>query len=306
MFVRKMLCGCTAHNLHDSIDEICGDRFQLSRVKALVRFFLFLIALTPDCALAYDLALIEAAEINQNTGQWVILDARPKPDWLAGHIPGAHSFSWEDYTRTDEKGRAYRLDPPGKLSTALGQMGIDENTPVAVYGDADRSLGGEGWIAWVLSWLGHEGHLRVIAGGIQAWKDQGYPLTTGPERSTRPVSAFRVRLRPEINVETRELESKDRPFVLIDCRTNLEWMMGHIPGAVHIPWTEFRTGREYRPLDQAGLRRLLKSHGVDPEKPIVYYCTGGVRSGYAWMEHQLDGLSSARNYLGGIEDWRTR
>jgi hypothetical protein len=61
MFVRKMLCGCTAHNLHDSIDEICGDRFQLSRVKALVRFFLFLIALTPDCALAYDLALIEEA-----------------------------------------------------------------------------------------------------------------------------------------------------------------------------------------------------------------------------------------------------
>jgi len=275
-------------------------------VKALVAFFLFFIALAPDRALAYDLALIEAADINQNRGQWVILDARPKTDWLAGHIPGALSFSWEDYTRTDEKGRAYRLDAPGKLSTALGEMGIDENTPVAVYGDANRSLGGEGWIAWVLSWLGHEGPIRVIAGGIHAWKDLGYPLAAGPERSTRPVCAFRIRLRPEINVETRELESKDRPFALIDCRTNLEWMMGHIPGAVHIPWTEFRAGREYRPLDQSGLRRLLKSHGVDPEKPIVYYCTGGVRSGYTWMAHQLDGLSSARNYLGGIEDWRTR
>ena len=152
----------------------------------------------------------------------------------------------------------------------------------------------------MLSWLGHEGHIRVIAGGIQAWKDLGYPLTTGPESSTRPVSTFRLRLRPEINVETRELESKDRPFGLIDCRTNWEWMMGHIPGAV--PYS-FRRNSHRQGIQASGpgrTQKLLKSHGVDPEKPIVYYCTGGVRSGYAWMEHQLDGLSLARNYLGGI------
>jgi thiosulfate/3-mercaptopyruvate sulfurtransferase len=39
----------------------------------------------------------------------VILDARPKKVWSDGHIPGALSFSWENYTRVDERGVPYRI-----------------------------------------------------------------------------------------------------------------------------------------------------------------------------------------------------
>ena len=277
-----------------------------SRTKTFVLFFFLFLAGAAKSASAFDLALIDPSELVQDRGKWIILDARPESVWLAGHIPGALSFSWEKYTRTDEKGRAYRLAAPERLAAALGQIGMDEHTPVVVYGDADRSMGGEGWITWVLLWLGHEGSIRVAAGGIQSWKGLGYPVATGSEGSTRPASVYRVRLRPGINVETSELESKERSFTLIDCRSELEWITGHIPGAVHIAWTEFRTGRERRPIDRAGLKKLLQSHDIDPEKPVVFYCTGGVRSGYTWMVHQLDGLSPARNYLGGIEDWRLR
>jgi thiosulfate/3-mercaptopyruvate sulfurtransferase len=276
------------------------------RIKALVLYFFLFLATASKSAFAFDLTLIEPVELVQNKGQWVILDARPKSDWLAGHIPGALSFSWENYTRTDEKGRAYRLEPPEQLAASLGQMGIDENTPVVVYGDADRSMGGEGWITWLILWLGHEGPIRVVDGGIRSWKDHGYTVAAGPESATRADAIYRVRLRPQINVETRELESKERPFILIDSRSELEWIMGRIPGAVHIPWTQFHTDKERRPLDRAGLEKLLKSHGIDSEKPVVFYCTGGVRSGYAWMVYQLDGLYRARNYLGGFEDWRLR
>jgi thiosulfate/3-mercaptopyruvate sulfurtransferase len=185
-------------------------------------------------------------------------------------------------------------------------MGIDEKTPVAVYGDADKSMGGEGWITWVILGLGHEGPIRVVAGGIQSWKDHGYPVTAGPRNPARPASACHIRLRPEINVETQELESKVRPFTLMDCRSNREWIMGHIPGAVRIPWTEFRSGRQNMPLNKAALGNLLKSHGLHPGRPVVFYCTAGVRSGYTWMVHQLDGLTAVRNYLGGREDWRLR
>jgi thiosulfate/3-mercaptopyruvate sulfurtransferase len=276
------------------------------KIKACVPTFFLLLVVALRSASAFDLALIEPAELIKDRGQWIILDARPESDWLAGHIPGALCFSWKNYTRTDEKGRAYRLARPEQLAVALGQMGMAENTPVVVYGDADRSMGGEGWITWVILWLGHQGPIRVVAGGIQSWKDHGYPVVAGPENSIRPASTYRVRLRPDINAETPELESKDRSFALIDCRSKMEWMRGRIPGAVHIPWTDFHTGGQRRPLDRAGLKKLLKSHDIDPEKPVIFYCTGGVRSGYTWMVHQLDGFPSARNYLGGIEDWRLR
>jgi thiosulfate/3-mercaptopyruvate sulfurtransferase len=116
------------------------------KIKASVPVFLLLLLIASKSASAFDLALIEPAVLIQDRGQWIILDARPESDWLAGHIPGALSFSWENYTRTDENGRAYRLARSEQLAVALGQMGMVENTPVVVYGDADRSMGGEGWI----------------------------------------------------------------------------------------------------------------------------------------------------------------
>ena len=54
--------------------------------------------------IAADLGLIDAAALKGNSSKWVILDARPKADWEAGHIPGAIQFSWDNYTRTDAMG----------------------------------------------------------------------------------------------------------------------------------------------------------------------------------------------------------
>ncbi len=88
-----------------------------------------------------DLGIIGASDLNKNASGWTVLDARPKSEWTAGHIPGALSFSWEDYTRTDEQGIPYRVWQPQALAKALGAMGINENTPVVVYGDADKSWG---------------------------------------------------------------------------------------------------------------------------------------------------------------------
>lgn len=67
-----------------------------------------------------------------------MLDARSKAEWEADRIPGARSFSWDDYTRTDEKGVQYSSFPPRELAAALAGPGIDEKTPVVVYGDADK------------------------------------------------------------------------------------------------------------------------------------------------------------------------
>jgi thiosulfate/3-mercaptopyruvate sulfurtransferase len=48
---------------------------------------------------------------------------------------------------------------------------------------------------------------------------------------------------------------------------------------------------------------MLEKEGVDLRKPVVYYCTGGIRSGYAWLVHQLGNLPPAVNYEGGTEEW---
>ena len=52
----------------------------------------------------------------------------------------------------------------------------------------------------------------------------------------------------------------------------------------------------------AALRQLLISAGIDPEKPVIAYCTGGVRSAFVVMALRSAGVD-ARNYDGSFWEW---
>jgi thiosulfate/3-mercaptopyruvate sulfurtransferase len=60
------------------------------------------------------------------------------------------------------------------------------------------------------------------------------------------------------------------------------------------------------PLSPEKVKRLLADKGIKADRPVVFYCTGGVRSAYAWMVHQLTGLAGGINYGGGMEAWLRR
>ena len=291
-----------------TVAELIPQAQKALRHRALARTLLAAAAIIAcsATAMAADLGLIEVASLRANTPKWVVLDARPKADWEAGHIPGALSFSWDDYTRTDAQGIKYSSFPPQELAAALAGLGIDEKTPLVVYGDADKSWGSEGYAVWLFSWLGHPGPVRILNGGIETWNNQHLPLTLGPEKSAPKKPRYRMNLKPQYTVSTEEVEKGRNGFVLVDVRSTFECFKGRIPGAIHIPWEDFYTGKDRRPLPPAELKKLLTKHGVDTRKPVVYYCLGGVRSAYAWTVHQLAGLPEAKNYKGGWAAWEQR
>ena len=281
--------------------EGCALKVAISLILGI-----FIMLLTGSKIFAGNLGPIEPHVLNRDLSGWVILDARPRSEWIAGHIPGALSFSWEDYTRTDEKGVPYRVWSPQELATALGKMGINENTPLVVYGDAEKSWGGEGWDCWVLEWIGHKGPIRLLAGGIQSWKSNNYPIKDGMEKLNARSVQYKFKLESYLDISTEELERQKSNVVIVDTRSALERFKGRIPGSIHINWQDFYTGKERRPLTPDALKKLLQGHDVDLSKPVVYYCTGGIRSAYAWVVHQLAGLPTARNYEGGCEAWKRR
>lgn len=238
---------------------------------------------------------------------YVIFDTRSSGEWEKAHIPGALFLNWESYTHTDDKGIAYRIFPPDRLAALLGQMGVDEHTAVAIYGDADSSWGGEGWAAWLLTYLGHKGPVVLLDGGIQAWTAKKLPLSQGKDDFGKRVSkTYHAVINPNINMETEDLAKQLKAIQIVDTRSFIERIRGSIPGSVHINWTKFYTGDNREPIPHDQLVALLKENGIDPDQPVVYYCTGGVRSAYAWMVHRLAGLGPARNYEGGTEAWDKR
>jgi thiosulfate/3-mercaptopyruvate sulfurtransferase len=246
---------------------------------------------------------MEAPQAAAKLNELIVLDARPQKEWQQGHIPDAISFCWEDYTRTDATGVQWRIFPPEELAKALGSLGVSHMDAVLVYGDGDTSWGGEGWMVWLLAWLGHQGPVYFLDGGIQSWRETKQPVSSDAGRKRSSVE-YQVNLQPQVNITATQLAADPGQFTLIDTRKYLtEWLPGHIPGAIHIPWEKFYQGPHRRILSPDSLKSLLEQNGVDFKKPVVYYCTAGIRSGFAWMVHQLSGLPATINFEGGTEEW---
>lgn len=235
----------------------------------------------------------------------IILDARSEKEFKKEHIEGSLPFNWEKHTFTDEQKVRYRMLPESELIKRLNKMGIEPTYTITVYGDAETSWGGEGWVCWLLAYLGHKGPVRIVDGGINAWKKAGFDTVSTPPGSGRDHGerAYNVSTQKEINITATELKANLNKFFLVDTRSTLEWFKGHIPGAVHIPWEKFYIGTEKKLLSKNDLIKLLKENGYKGEKKVVYYCTGGVRSAFAWMVHELSGIGSAINFEGGTEEW---
>ena len=265
----------------------------------LLPFILFM-TLT-NFALGADLGLITPAELTGDNS-WTILDCRPKKMFLKNHLPGALHFSWEELTATDRDNVKYRILPPDELAEHLGGLGISEKSKIVVCGDADKSWGGEGWGAWLFTWLGHKGPVRLLDGGIGSWKEAGLPMEYGKQREAEKT-AYLPELKADINITANELRDHTGQYTIVDVRSSLEWLRGHLPDVIHISWKNFYQGSSRRPISSTRLKKLLADHNVNPDRPVVYYCTGGIRSGYTWLVHELAGLGMAVNFEGGLEAW---
>lgn len=87
----------------------------------------------------------------------------------------------------------------------------------------------------------------------------------------------------------RELRDADRSVVtLLDVRTELEFGLGSLPGAVNIPLDDLRNR-----LDE-----------LSADKPIFVFCGVGLRGYLASNILQLNGFTDVRNLIGGLKVYK--
>lgn len=110
------------------------------------------------------------------------------------------------------------------------------------------------------------------------------------------------RLRPELEFSPRQVEAMLGPAggggvgpkpLLVDVRTQAEWDIVRLPGAMLIPLHELE-----KRADE--VRDALEEGG---SRPIVVYCHHGVRSLKAAAMLQAVGLPGAKSLAGGLEQW---
>jgi thiosulfate/3-mercaptopyruvate sulfurtransferase len=256
-------------------------------------------------------ALIEAGD------PLTILDVRwrlDEPDgqaaYLEGHLPGAVYVSLEDELSDHTvAGRGRHPLPSGRsLEAAAHRWGIRQDSLVVVYDDWNRAGSARAW--WVLTAAGLA-KVRILDGGLGAWRSAGRNLETGPVTPqegnvTVPHDDLYAGARPTLTAE----QAGAGAATLLDARAPeryrgdvepVDAVAGHIPGARNLPSGSVLAA-DGTFLGDYALAQQLSDRGIDQAGPLGAYCGSGVTAAIAIAALAAMGREAAL-YPGSWSEW---
>jgi thiosulfate/3-mercaptopyruvate sulfurtransferase len=246
----------------------------------------------------------------------VILDVRwrlggppPAELYASGHLPGAVGVDLDRdlAAPVGDGGRGrHPLPGPDAFQGALRRWGIDEDSTVVAYDDADGTSAARAW--WLLRWAGH-GDVRVLDGGIAAWTAAGLPLTTEVPSPEPGNVVVRPGGMPVLDADAAAALAGGGGL-LLDARVEPRYrgeiepvdpVAGHIPGARSAP-AGGNVDASGRFLSRERLREKFASLGVDSDRPVGAYCGSGVTAAQEVLALHLAGFSAGL-YAGSWSEW---
>ncbi|WP_162931671.1 sulfurtransferase [Mesorhizobium sp. DCY119] len=266
----------------------------------------------PDPPLARTVTPAWLSEALQSGGDFVVLDVRFSPgqpgrreSFLAGHVPGARYIDLPTELADPvarQKGRGSNpLPQPDHLQQTLRRLGVSATATVIAYDDTNGAPAARAW--WVLVWAGLA-DVRVLEGGLKAWVAEGGLLAKGEANVEEPgnVELAPGRL-PHVDVDA--VLQVANHATLVDARPADNFAGptgGHIPGARSFPANQVLDAHG-RFIEAEVLRDRLSAAGIDPDRPIVAYCGGGVAA--SLLTFGLDRIGAdVTFYPGSWSEWR--
>jgi thiosulfate/3-mercaptopyruvate sulfurtransferase len=265
----------------------------------------------PDILItAPDLAQLIAADphVRVLDVRWRLDRPDGRPDYLAGHIPGAvyvdldHELA--EHGAPPTEGR-HPLPSTARLQAAARRWGLNDGDTVVVYDDLSSLSAARAW--WLLADAG-VADVRILDGALRAWTAAGLALDEGDVvPAVGGITLGRGHLR---SIDIDEAAQLAQTGVLIDVRAAeryrgevepIDPVAGHVPGAVNRPTGE-NVDADGRFLPPEGLRRAFEPLGARPGEPVGVYCGSGVTASHAFVALTLAGLEPAL-YAGSWSQW---
>lgn len=238
--------------------------------------------------------------------RWSLAEPDGRTAYFGGHLPGAVWVDLEHELSRDgrpDEGR-HPLPATADLQAAARRWALDDGDLVVVYDDANGLAAARAW--WLLRRAGVD--VRVLDGGLAAWRAAGLPLETG-DVVPAPGSATLTEATGD-TLTIDEAAAFPASGVLIDSRAAerfrgevepLDPIAGHIPGAVNVPMADLLQD-DGRVRDAAALRAVFTSAGVEPGVPVAAYCGSGVTAAHTALVLAELGID-ASIYPGSWSAW---
>ncbi|GAA2805959.1 sulfurtransferase [Saccharopolyspora taberi] len=240
--------------------------------------------------------------------RWALGDPDGHRHYIAGHVPGAAFVDLDAELAAEPSALEGRhpIPDPGDLQDAARRWGVRNGSAVVVYDDAGNLAAARAW--WLLRW-GGVADVRLLDGGLKAWREEGRRLESGPAPE---VPAGDVVIEPGHlpTLTADEAAAFPGDGVLLDARAAeryrgeaepIDPRAGHIPAALSAPTGDnlAADGRFRSPAELADRFRAL---GAEPGRPVAVYCGSGVTAAHEVAALALAGVDAAL-YPGSWSQW---
>jgi thiosulfate/3-mercaptopyruvate sulfurtransferase len=240
------------------------------------------------------------------SGGWAYLSGHEQY-LIEGHLPGAIFADLMEELSDPEGEYAFTRPDADRFETAVGELGIDNETAVVVYDSGVGQWAARVW--WLFRAFGYD-RVAVLDGGLTKWRAEDRPLETG--HVPAEPALFEARERAELWVEKDFIAGVlrgDHDAALVCAAPAKEFSgevvtrsrPGHIPGSTSTPVVRLidRENREYLSRDE--LRQVFAPALGSPR--IVTYCGGGIAAASAALALTLLGETSVAVYDGSLHEW---
>lgn len=228
-----------------------------------------------------------------------------------GHIPGARFADL--FARFSDPAAPYAFTCPTKagLEAAAQDVGIDNDSMVVTYDPMGGAYAARVWT--VLRAFGHS-NIRVLNGGLAAWKNAGGAIDIGPA-SCFERGNFKAAHGQRTFVGADEVldligggVSTETPLI---CGLRAEQFTGadstdprrgHIPTSVNLPFPDL-LGPDDR-LEVARVSNALTALSLTKGIAPVLYCGGGINAAGLALALALAGVDDVKIYDDSMNGWR--
>ncbi|KQM44943.1 sulfurtransferase [Microbacterium sp. Leaf203] len=231
-----------------------------------------------------------------------------RPDYRAGHIPGAQYVDLDHDLATHGAPTEGRHPLPSleSFEQTARRWGIDEGDTVVVYDDLKNMSSARAW--WLLRAAG-VADVRLLDGALTAWTEAGFALEEGDAGAPAPGSiSLAYGAMPTLALD--EVASFAEDGLLLDARAGeryrgevepIDPRAGHVPGAVSAPTTE-NVGGDGRFRSPDDLRSRFRMLGAEDGMSVGVYCGSGVTAAHQAVALTLAGFEP-RVFAGSWSQW---
>ncbi len=231
-----------------------------------------------------------------------VVDARGNEKYKQGHIPGAVPVDAEAWSKA-----FYAKQDPAEWEKKIGELGIGYATNVVIYDDSKAKDAARVW--FILNYWGFK-NVQLLNGGWSSWKDREVSTTlTTPKVATFMIHKPRKNFHATQESVSAAIQKKTQ---ILDVRSEGEYCgddklknkrAGHVPGAIHLEWTEVLDPKTHRFKSPDALAKLFKNAGIDLTRSTVTHCQSGGRASVMTFALELMGADEVSNYYRGWSEW---